>query len=248
MSQADHIDIIKQCLSLDVTAFGFYKKLCEISGDEKLKIFFRKMMGQEKQHVAFWKHLLDYAKNHKLPPVFDHPLQIKDELSQIQLKVKSIVKDSLEELDVSARFLLIYQIEFYLMHPAFEALFHFMKKETGDASPEEGYASHIDGIIEALHKFGQTKPEFEIIAQMMERMWALNHQLALRLFDIKALRDLIPICMHCKKVRNDEGYWTQVESYIGDHFHTDFSHGICPDCMKIYYSEYEEEDNEKNTG
>ena len=42
---------------------------------------------------------------------------------------------------------------------------------------------------------------------------------------------LLPICAHCKKIRDDQGYWTQVESYIGQRAHVSFSHGICPDCL-----------------
>ncbi len=60
---------------------------------------------------------------------------------------------------------------------------------------------------------------------------------------IKTLRGLLPICSHCKKVRNDEGYWQQVEVYVRDHSMAEFSHGICPDCMKKYYSEYFGEDS-----
>ncbi len=50
------------------------------------------------------------------------------------------------------------------------------------------------------------------------------------LAEIKALRGLLPICSYCKKVRNDENYWEQIESYISEHSHAQFSHSICPDC------------------
>jgi len=53
--------------------------------------------------------------------------------------------------------------------------------------------------------------------------------------DIKVLGGLLPICAACKKVREDSGYWTQIESYIRDHSEATFSHGMCPDCLKAYY-------------
>ncbi|MBF0211076.1 MAG: hypothetical protein HQK68_09345 [Desulfamplus sp.] len=56
--------------------------------------------------------------------------------------------------------------------------------------------------------------------------------------EIKTLSGIIPICMHCKEVRDDQGYWNRVEEYITKHSSAQFSHGICPDCMKKYYSEY----------
>ncbi len=55
---------------------------------------------------------------------------------------------------------------------------------------------------------------------------------------IKKLSGLLPICACCKKIRNDQGYWQQIENYIRDHSEADFSHGICPDCAKALYSEF----------
>lgn len=52
---------------------------------------------------------------------------------------------------------------------------------------------------------------------------------------VKTLSGLIPICSHCKKIRDDKGYWNQVEQYITDHTDAVFSHGICPDCMQKLY-------------
>jgi len=54
---------------------------------------------------------------------------------------------------------------------------------------------------------------------------------------VKPLSGLLPICASCKKIRDDKGYWTQIESYIRDHSEAEFSHGICPDCMKKLYPE-----------
>jgi len=55
--------------------------------------------------------------------------------------------------------------------------------------------------------------------------------------EIRTLNELLPICSHCKKIRNDEGYWMQVDHYIATHTNTQFSHGICPDCAKEHYPE-----------
>jgi PAS domain S-box-containing protein len=53
--------------------------------------------------------------------------------------------------------------------------------------------------------------------------------------EVKTLSGLIPICSHCKKVRDDSGYWEQVEYYLAKYTNADFSHGICPECMQQYY-------------
>ena len=56
--------------------------------------------------------------------------------------------------------------------------------------------------------------------------------------EIKILRGILPICSSCKKIRDDKGYWKQIELYIRDHSEAEFSHGICPDCVKILYPEF----------
>ena len=53
--------------------------------------------------------------------------------------------------------------------------------------------------------------------------------------EIKTLRGILPICMHCKKIRDDKGYWNQVEAYIQKNSEASFSHGICRECVKKYY-------------
>jgi two-component system, response regulator PdtaR len=55
---------------------------------------------------------------------------------------------------------------------------------------------------------------------------------------VKFLSGLIPICSYCKKIRNDQGYWEQLEVYIRDRSEADFSHGLCPDCVKKYFSDF----------
>ena len=55
------------------------------------------------------------------------------------------------------------------------------------------------------------------------------------LSNVKQLSGLLPICAHCKKIRDDKGYWNQLESYIGEHSEAEFSHSICQECAKKHY-------------
>lgn len=59
--------------------------------------------------------------------------------------------------------------------------------------------------------------------------------------NVKTLRSLLPICANCKKIREDDGYWSQVDTYIASHTGTTFSHGICPDCLRKLYPEIADE-------
>ena len=55
---------------------------------------------------------------------------------------------------------------------------------------------------------------------------------------IKTLKGIIPICANCKKIRDDKGYWGQVEIYIREHSEAEFSHGICPECKEELYGDF----------
>ncbi|MBU1168411.1 MAG: hypothetical protein KKD44_02495 [Proteobacteria bacterium] len=75
-----------------------------------------------------------------------------------------------------------------------------------------------------------------------EDMKELVSKLHKAIEEIKTLRGILPICANCKKIRDDKGYWTQIESYIQDHLEVEFSHGICPDCAEELYPDLLEDD------
>ncbi len=75
----------------------------------------------------------------------------------------------------------------------------------------------------------------QIISQLEFRRTAAD--LAEALGELKTLQGMLPICAHCKDVRNDTGYWESVESYVEAHSEADFSHGICPICLKLHYAD-----------
>ncbi|HZP02889.1 MAG TPA: response regulator transcription factor [Terriglobia bacterium] len=90
-----------------------------------------------------------------------------------------------------------------------------------------------------------TKPfdleELRARLQVGVRIVQLQRALAIRVREledalkrVKQLQGLIPICCYCKKIRDDENYWQQVENYISEHSDAQFSHGICPDCYTKY--------------
>jgi hypothetical protein len=74
--------------------------------------------------------------------------------------------------------------------------------------------------FQALHLEAETR-------ERLQRAW----------MEVQALRGIIPICTHCKKVRSDEGFWERVEDYVGSRSQVVFSHGICPDCIEEHFPE-----------
>ena len=68
------------------------------------------------------------------------------------------------------------------------------------------------------------------VATLQRRIADRVTELERALAHVTRLQGLLPICMYCKKIRNDQNYWTQVETYVSDHSDARFSHGICPEC------------------
>jgi K+-sensing histidine kinase KdpD len=63
----------------------------------------------------------------------------------------------------------------------------------------------------------------------------LFNELQTALAEVKTLTGLLPICAHCKKIRDDQGYWNQIEKYIMQHSRANFTHSVCPECSKEHY-------------
>ena len=80
----------------------------------------------------------------------------------------------------------------------------------------------------------------ERIVELKSRLQNRVNELILALAEIKTLKGLIPMCAHCKRVRDDEGYWEEVESYVMANTGASVSHGLCPECIAQFYPEYAE--------
>jgi len=100
----------------------------------------------------------------------------------------------------------------------------------------------------SLVRGGEGKPLYFVsqILDMTERYLAqqererLITELQAALAEVRTLRGIVPICMHCKKIRDDKGFWQQVESYVEKHSHAQFSHGLCVECLKTHYPDIHE--------
>lgn len=76
-------------------------------------------------------------------------------------------------------------------------------------------------------------------AHLAERQKRISQDLREALENVRILRGLIPMCGHCKKIRDDSGYWTKVESYIEQRSEAEFTHGVCPECLTGLKREFE---------
>jgi len=89
--------------------------------------------------------------------------------------------------------------------------------------------------------------ELRVRVKVGERVAALQsalaeqvHSLQKALTHVKTLQGILPICMHCHKIRNDQQSWERLEKYITEHSDAQFSHGLCPECLKKHYPDFNE--------
>jgi PAS domain S-box-containing protein len=98
---------------------------------------------------------------------------------------------------------------------------------TSPVSDEAGTPVAFVGVARDITERKRTEKEQEDLINNLKEAIA----------EVKTLSGLLPICSSCKKIRDDQGYWTQVETYIAKYSDATFTHGLCPDCLKEYFPE-----------
>ncbi|MFA7382191.1 MAG: hypothetical protein WC001_01940 [Desulfurivibrionaceae bacterium] len=117
---------------------------------------------------------------------------------------------------------------------------------------EEATAKYLDIYLNLEHRIQERTKDLdaansELVREIEERKRTevekeqLIALLQKAIQEVKVLSGFLPICASCKKIRDDTGYWRQIEEYISKHSNALFSHGICPDCSKKLYPELHEE-------
>jgi hypothetical protein len=112
-------------------------------------------------------------------------------------------------------------------------------------STAKSYAKRLEMLAREDDKLRSinSSQELEISAQNDELL-KKNSSLVEALAEVKQLSGFLPICASCKKIRDDKGYWNQIEAYISKHSEAEFSHSMCPTCAKEFYPEYYDSEDE----
>ncbi len=100
---------------------------------------------------------------------------------------------------------------------------------------------HIENrpIFAILRQMAKIHAELSQAQQEIRKRQEVEQELRQALAEVETLQGLIPICANCKKIRDDQGLWEQIESYVSRHSQARFSHGLCPDCLiKLYPEDY----------
>jgi hypothetical protein len=103
--------------------------------------------------------------------------------------------------------------------------------------PELRYGTKVLSVTISPFPHGAIITSQDITARKLAEQDRLKliEKLQLALSEVETLRGLLPICACCKKIRDDQGYWNHIEAYLGKHARTEFTHTLCPECVKDYY-------------
>ncbi|HMP77747.1 MAG TPA: VUT family protein [Kiritimatiellia bacterium] len=116
---------------------------------------------------------------------------------------------------------------------AFPLLYMYIRLE----SRRDNVTMENRPVLAILRQIAHIREELTSARDEIQRRIEAEAALQKALSEVKTLRGLIPICASCKRIRDDGGFWKQLESYLQEHSDAEFSHGICPECMKDYVDE-----------
>jgi DNA-binding response OmpR family regulator len=124
--------------------------------------------------------------------------------------------------------------------PALAAMYLILL--TGNQDPKDvlaGLESGADDYITKPFSWDELRARLRIgsrIVGLQQTRAARVNELQQALTNVKRLSGLLPICAYCKRIRNNQDYWMQVERYLAEHSEAEFSHGICPECLRTQLS------------
>ncbi len=177
------VKIVESCLSIDQSSAEVYGALQESFADHPLRSFWQNMKEEEETHVAFWSELLELVKEGHIPQFFDRPHVFAEELEELAQKATGQVAQAALANSVDAAFLIAYKMEFYMLHPAFEALFHYasgLPLTSALQNPDNDYEQHLGHFIAAFSKYGGESAEMVVLGSVLNSLWLRNRELAIQ--------------------------------------------------------------------
>jgi transcriptional regulator with GAF, ATPase, and Fis domain len=104
---------------------------------------------------------------------------------------------------------------------------------------KEHYLNLALSIVDVCGLAIENAKKYQQIKNSEYRLRQEKEKVEEALAKVKKLSGLLPICSHCKKIRDDKGYWNQIENYIHEHSEAEFSHSICRECAKKHYPDFD---------
>jgi hypothetical protein len=119
--------------------------------------------------------------------------------------------------------------------PFLYAYLNWKSKTTGIKIENRPVLAILKQVAEIEMELSLAQEEIERRKQAEAERDKVIEELKKAISEVKTLRGFLPICCICKNIRDDQGYWNQIESYIRDHSEAEFTHGLCPECAQKHY-------------
>ncbi len=178
MTVAIMIRLIDQCLALDAHAARLYQQLADHADSRELKTFWMSIASQNKSYRHYWERLRGWAEKGMLNNLFDSPQQILDELTALHEKVGDLADHFGQVKQKEKAFTVAFKLEFYLLHPAFEALGQYMATFNETVEADTVYNRFVGRLFEALQQHDLATLELELVGEVIHRLWKENQRMA----------------------------------------------------------------------
>lgn len=175
------LDICQLCKAMDSMASRVYRDLQLTVGDSALSAFWRDMAADEARHLIFWNALIPLVEQGMIPEIFDEPEKILVDLKHNFDRAKELEVSIESGVSAKETFTIAFRLEYYLLHPVFEAFFSYARelRPIAESMGDEGdYEAHINKLITSLIRFCGSVPEMELLGDILRTLWEENRRLA----------------------------------------------------------------------
>ena len=208
------------CAAIRAMAAEVYDTFAGPAQHDDLRVFWQRMAARHRSNPGPGPDSIDSGSAQK-------------EIADIHAAVGILLKLSKSVRDATNALFLACRLECYLLHPAFED-----GRNRGEGGDD---GKHLDELLEMLNRFAVLTPEMQLFGTAFARLSARNRELSGMMAGIHALNGMLPICASCKSIRNEQGEWMPLESYVSSRSSANFTHGICPECARRLYPDLYDE-------
>lgn len=175
---SENIKIILQLSKkIDVVAADLYTKMSINSSVNEIREFWLKMAEEEESYIKFWDRAIEYSNQNIVPNIFLDEDALIIELNNSLKKAEYLLENIDYSKSIAHYFITAYWMEFYLLHSAFENIFHYMNLFCFEEHTQENYEKHVTTFLEAVKKYGDLTPELELLGSVLNSLWTQNKEL-----------------------------------------------------------------------
>lgn len=139
---------------------------------------------------------------------------------------------TLEAILIVLSVILVYALSYY--YDFLDRFYEFSREHEDWELDEIFFTVAYLAVVFAFMTWRRWREMVAVQAKLRQR----NAELEAARREVKQLRGIMPICSNCKSIRDDKGYWHEVEKYVSEHSDADFSHGLCPACIRKLYPDF----------